>query len=176
LRNEEINHDVMMLQIYIMREAADPAVSTRDRSPALQAAQNNLWAHHLGLEYLSDLLEEAKSEIASDGYMSEEIRDTIYFAFCSWNSSFALACSNARPPELEMEDRPSEKMLDKQIDEERCQIVALIDQQLEKISKFKDSALEREELSLDAQSRSFSLPPLDATDKLFRYETLIVEE
>src|SRR5437588_873621 len=35
---------------------------------------------------------------------------------------------------------------------------------------FKDYALEREKLAGDAEARSFSLPPVDAADKLLRYE------
>jgi hypothetical protein len=46
----------------------------------------------------------------------------------------------------------------------------LIDNQLEALSVFKGYALERENLAVDAEARGFSLPPVDATDKLLRYE------
>jgi hypothetical protein len=46
----------------------------------------------------------------------------------------------------------------------------LIDNQLETLSDFKGYALERENLAVDAEARSFSLPTADATDKLLRYE------
>ena len=48
--------------------------------------------------------------------------------------------------------------------------VDYIDIQLNRISAFKEYALEREKLAGDAEARSFSLPPVDATDKLLRYE------
>ena len=35
---------------------------------------------------------------------------------------------------------------------------------------FEGYATERENLAADAEARSFSLPPTDATDKLLRYE------
>ena len=47
---------------------------------------------------------------------------------------------------------------------------ALIDDRLETIRRYKEYAKEREKLVLDAETRSFSLPPADATDKLLRYE------
>jgi CRISPR/Cas system-associated endonuclease Cas1 len=46
----------------------------------------------------------------------------------------------------------------------------LIDQYLEKISELKRNVTIREDLARDAEARSFSLPPADATDKLLRYE------
>jgi hypothetical protein len=69
-----------------------------------------------------------------------------------------------------MEDRPSEKDVDKQTDQKRADLVAFIDNRLERISTFERYATERESLVLDAEARSFSLPPMDATDKLLRYE------
>jgi hypothetical protein len=46
----------------------------------------------------------------------------------------------------------------------------LIDNQLETLSDFKGYALERENLAVDAEARSFSLSTADATDKLLRNE------
>jgi hypothetical protein len=48
--------------------------------------------------------------------------------------------------------------------------VVALDFRLERISACKGYAKERESLELDAEARSFSLPPVDATDKLLRYE------
>jgi hypothetical protein len=45
-----------------------------------------------------------------------------------------------------------------------------IDRQLETIRVFEEYTSEREDLQRDAEARSFSLPPVDATDKLLRYE------
>jgi hypothetical protein len=46
--------------------------------------------------------------------------------------------------------------------------VVALDSRLERISTFKGYAEERESLALDAEARSFSLPPADATDKVLR--------
>ena len=132
----------------------------------MQVAQSNLRGHHSGLAYLSALLIKAKSEIASDGYMSVNIRKRIFFAFGLWDCLFALTCLNAGPPETKMEDRPSEEVVDERPDKKRADVVALIDNQLETISVFKGYALEREKLAGDAEGRSFSLPPAEAADKL----------
>ena len=69
-----------------------------------------------------------------------------------------------------MEDRPSEKIVDPQTDEKRAAVVAYIDAQLKRIGALERYATERESLESDAEARSFSLPPADATDKLLRYE------
>jgi hypothetical protein len=161
----------MDLPLFSPENQADQQVSTRDRWSVLQVARSDLRRHRTGLAYLSALLQRAKSEIASDGYMSEEIRYMIFPAFCFWDFLFARTCLNAGPAEERMEDRPSEKIVDPQTDEKRAAVVAAIDDRLRKISLFKDLATERESLESDAEARSFSLPPAEATDKLLRYET-----
>jgi len=45
------------------------------------------------------------------------------------------------------------------------------DNLLEKSSTLQAHATERENFTLDAEARSFSLPPADETDKLLRYES-----
>ena len=155
---------------YNPENPADGKVSTTDRWSAMQVAQSNLRGHHSGLAYLRALLQKAKSEIVSDSYMSEKIQKKIFFALGLCDYFFALTCFNAGPPETKMEDRPSEKMADKPTDEERADIIASIDNRLERISTFEEYASERENLAVDAEARSFSLPPVDAADKLLRYE------
>jgi hypothetical protein len=122
------------------------------------------------LAYLHALLEKAKAEMAGDGYMSEHTRGTILCEFGFWDCLFALICSHAGPSAAEAEDRPSGAVDDKEAEKKRADIVAFIDERLERIGLFKEYALEREELAGDAEARSFSLPPADATDKLLRYE------
>jgi hypothetical protein len=119
---------------------------------------------------LSALLQTAKSEIASDGHISEEIAKKIFFAFVLWDYMFAYSCLRAGPPEAKKEDLPSENGGDKQIETKNADVVAFIEHQLERIGEFKEYALYREKLALDAEARSFSLPQADATDKLLRYE------
>jgi HAD superfamily hydrolase (TIGR01509 family) len=126
--------------------------------------------HHSSLVYLRALLKNAKSEIASDGHISEEIRKKIFWAFCFWDCLFALTCLYAGPPEAKVEGQPPDSIKDKQADKKRPHIVAFIDERLERLSEFEGYATEREELVGDAEARSFSLPPTDATDKLLRYE------
>lgn len=65
----------------------------------MQHAQTTLRTHHPGLAFLRALLEEAKSGIASEGYMSETIRKELFLAFCFWDYSFAIQCRYSGPPE-----------------------------------------------------------------------------
>jgi CRISPR/Cas system-associated protein Cas10 (large subunit of type III CRISPR-Cas system) len=127
-----------------------------DRWSTMQVAQRDLRRHPSSLEYLSAILEKAKSEIASDGYISEESRHKIFDAFFFWDCLLALYCQNSGPPKAETEDQSPEKGLDSQADKKRAGLVALIDNRLGRISAFKGLAKERENLALDAEGRSFS--------------------
>jgi hypothetical protein len=62
------------------------------------------------------------------------------------------------------------KVVDKQNEESRASMVALIDHRLETISILEGYATERENLAFHGEARSFSLPPEDATDKRLRSE------
>jgi len=155
---------------FFSRENPSDKIPLMERWAAMQGAQTTLRAHHSGLAYLHALLEKAKAEMAGDGYMSEHTRGTILCEFGFWDCLFALICSHAGPSAAEAEDRPSGAVDDKEAEKKRADIVAFIDERLERIGLFKEYALEREELAGDAEARSFSLPPADATDKLLRYE------
>jgi hypothetical protein len=169
--NLDVALSEMELSLYSVENQADQQVSSRDRWSAMQVAQSDLRRHHTGLAYLSALLEAAKSEITSDGYISEKLRKQIFHKFSLWDHLFALTCLYAGPPEAKMmEGRPSEKVVDPQTDKKRASLVAFIDERLARISLFQEYASERESLAVDAEARSFSLPPEDATDKLLRYE------
>jgi hypothetical protein len=136
---------------------------------AIQHAQTTLRTHRPGPAFLRSLLEEAKSGIASEGYMSETIRKGLFLAFCFWDYPFAIQMNAFRPPETKADNGPCGVADDKEGGGKRAAVVASIDYQLERINSFMSYALEREELTADAEARSFSLPA-DATDKLLRYE------
>lgn len=174
-KSNQANLDVARSEIdgslYDAKNRTDQNVSTADRWSAMQVTQTNLRGHRSGLESLSALLEIAKSKIAIDGYMSEKIRKKIFLEFCFCDYWFAFTCLHAGPPEAKKEGVPSEKGGEKQIETKSADLVALIERQLEKIGMFKEYALVREDLELDAEARSFSLPSVDATDKLLRYES-----
>jgi hypothetical protein len=97
IRNsDKVNLDLalsaMDLGLFSVDNRGDQKVSTTGRWSTLQAAQSDLRRHHSGLAYLSALLQGAKSEIASDGYMSEWLRKKIFNVFCFWDYLFAHAC------------------------------------------------------------------------------------
>jgi hypothetical protein len=152
------------------RENRADKIPLMEQWAAMQRGQTTLRAHHSGLAYLHALLEKAKAEMASDGYISEDTRGTILCEFGFWDCLFALQCIYAGRPAAEAEDRPSGAMDEKEAEKKRVAVVASIDHQLEKIRTFKDYALDREKLTGDAEALSFSLPPTEATDKLLRYE------
>ena len=154
---------------FFSRQNPADKIPLMEQWAAMQGHQTTLRGHRSGLGYLRALLENAKAEIASDGYLSERTRGTIVCEFGFWDYVFALQCSRAGPPADKKEDRPSEKVVDPQT-EQRADIGALIEDRLETLSVFKGYALERENLAVDAEARSFSLPAAEATDRLLRYE------
>ena len=86
-------------------------MSSRERWSAVQAAQTDLHGHHSGLALLSELLEEAKSEIVSDGQISEEIAKKTFCAFCLWDYFFALPLSTRITTRAKWRTNP-EKVVD----------------------------------------------------------------
>ena len=114
-------------------------------------------------------LETAKSDIASEGYISERIRQKILTAFYFWDCIFALTCSCAGPSATKAETSASADIGEEE-SARRASVVALIDSRLERIELFEGLATERENLAVDAEARSFSLASVEATDKLLRYE------
>jgi hypothetical protein len=151
---------------------ADAKVSTVDRHSAVQAVDGHLTKDRTGLMFLTQHLELAKSEIASDGYMSEGIRKRIFGVFFSLDMPFALLCLNAGPPVAEKEAQPSKRNSDKRDDTaiDRSLVLGSIDAKIKQLSALEEYTSEREKLALDAEGRSFYLPSAEVSDKLLRYE------
>jgi len=174
--SDKCNFDLALLELknlgilYGAESQADEEVSSMERLSALQGIQIGVREHHSGLSYLSALLTNAKSEIASEGCVSERIRKELFLAFCLWDHLFALTCLHAKGAEAKAEGTPSENIEDEHTDKKRFDVVAYIDRQLKRIRVLQEYALERENLASDAEARSFSLPPADAADRLLRYE------
>jgi hypothetical protein len=160
----------MEMGLYNAENPADGKVSTAERWSAMQAGQLNLCEHRSGLDYLNALLNIAKSQIASDGNISERIAKKIFLAFSLWDYFFASNCLYSVPPEAKTERPPSEKVGDKQSEQKHPDVIALIENRLKRLAAFEEYASEREQLAVDAEARSFSLPTPEATDKLLRYE------
>jgi hypothetical protein len=131
-----------------------------------------------GLTFLTQLLELAKSEIAADGYMSEAMRKMISRMFGSLDMPFANLCRGASAPEPKTEDQPSKRNSPKsdETKTERAFILCVIETKLKELSLRKEYTSERENLALDSEGRSFSLPPAEVSDKLLRYEAHIDQQ
>ena len=116
----------MDLNLFNTKNQADQQMSTMDRWSVMQTLESDLRKHDSGLTYLSALLQKAKSEIVSEGYISEDRRKKILDAFCFWDYLFALTCVFAGPPQAKIKDQPSEMVADQQNDERRASIVDYI--------------------------------------------------
>ena len=143
--------------------------SPRERWSILHDVETGLREHYSGLEYLSGLLREAKSEILKEGYISEDTWRAIvrsYF-FCDWH--FAVSCSRFRRRETTAKPSPSSDVGAEEADR-RSAFAAYIDHHLERLGELKELVTKRENLAVDADARRFRLPPADATDNILRYE------
>jgi hypothetical protein len=153
-------------------------VLTKDGTSDVREALRDLRKNPPGLAHMTALLQKAKSEVARDGHISLFIRNRIFQAFRGWDYTFASLFLASGPPKTKKEDRPSDRPSEKVADEQAVDehkknhalVAAAIDELLEKIGALKGYLTEREDLARDAEARSFSLPPADATDKLLRYE------
>ncbi len=180
LRNSEKgNRDLEAAQLPSLFDLGilpGPMLLTKEGTFAVRDSLRGLNRNHPGLLSQKVLLEIAKSEITRDGYISEDIRTQIYHAFHGWDYCFAFTCAAFGPSEAKKEDRPSEKVVGEQGADEQTHktlsalVPAAIDAFLEKISELEEYVTKREDLARDAEARSFSLPPADATDTLLRYE------
>jgi len=155
---------------FLGRENPADKIPLIEQWAAMQRVQTTLRSHHSGLAYLHALLENAKEEITRDGHISAETSGRIFCDFGFWNCLFAFQCGYASAPAAEGEGEFAGAVDDKEAKKRSAAVLAAIEHQLETIGIFKDYASEREELTRDAEARSFSLPPADATDKLLRYE------
>ncbi len=88
----------------------------------------------------------AKSEITSDGYISEQSCKGIVSAFCFWDALFTLTCVYCSLAEGKIDGASSAQSGDNQTEGKRANVIAEIDSQLEMLSAFERHALERENL------------------------------
>ena len=79
----------MELGLFSRENPADK-IPRMEQWAAMQRVQTTLRAHRSGLVYLRALLEKAKAEMASDGYISEQTSGTISCEFGFWNYLFTL--------------------------------------------------------------------------------------
>jgi hypothetical protein len=80
-------------KLSILREnQADQKVSSTDRWSAMQLSRTHLRGHHSGLAALREVCERAKSEIASEGRISQTVRHEIVDLFFFLDYPFAMPC------------------------------------------------------------------------------------
>jgi hypothetical protein len=171
------NRDLEFSELSLLAEKDGQPMLTKDESSAVREALRDFHKNHFGLRSMTALLETAKSEIARNGYISLDIKIRIFHEFKAWDYNFAHAClTSCGPLEAKKADEPFEKVADEQAVGEQARkektalIAANIDDYLEEIRELERNVTIREDLARDAEARSFSLPPADATDKLLRYE------
>jgi hypothetical protein len=182
----QLNSDEGNLALLLMSKEPEPCAAIKDfeRNPktsqeSCELLRYDLRQHQSGLEYLRGILLNAKSQIASGGYILEKTRNRISSAFSSTDYWFAVACDHFRPPDHkgkepvseEIEDLSSLNAADKTMDEERAEVIAWIDSRLQRVGLLEESVAAREKLQIDAGARSFSLPSAEVSDKLLRYDS-----
>ena len=142
----------------------------KDLVSLTQISQINLRDHLVGLTYLTSLLRIAKSEIVSEGCISKSIRKQIFCGFCLWDYMFAVLIANSDSQEYAMQDPRTGMAASVRDDENPMNLLAYIEEMLGKLRTFAEGAIARQQLAVEAEARSFSLPSTEATDKILRYE------
>ena len=149
----------------------DDKLASMERWSIMQRTAINLRGHRSGLAYLAGLLEQAKSELATAGHISEGMGQKLMLAFGLCDFLFTLTCLRAIPHEARTEGQPADGNEDKRSDQKLPDLTReFIDDRLDWINLLQEYTKEREELESDAEARSFSLPPAEVSDKLLRYE------
>jgi hypothetical protein len=78
--------------------------------------------------------------------------------------------SEEKNQQSEGKGRQSEELVERLRSEEVACLLTVLDNRLKWLSELARDVTECEDLAVDAEARSFTLPPADATDKLTRYE------
>ena len=169
--SDKVNLAVAQIQELTLSSIYNPVqtVRSRDEWSAMQSLQTNLRESHMSFTYLQGLLTTAKSEIASTGYISELNRREIFSSFCSWDYELANICLHLGRPMGGKKQKPQE-IVDRQASQEVAFLLETIDFHSKSLSELERDMITRENLAVDAEARSFSVPPVDVTDKLQRYE------
>ena len=97
-------------------------------------------------------------------FISETLRKKLFSALCFGDYGFALCCVSGGPGRGGPKDPFSKN------ETSNADIIAVIENRLERLGTFKEYAMEREKLAVDAEGRGLSLPSADVIDKLLRYE------
>jgi hypothetical protein len=168
--NLELALSAMDLQLF-RGDGSGPKIALRDRWALVQVSQINLMDHPSGLVYLLSLLEIAKSEIVKDGCISEKTREQVFCSFCFVDYLFAITCFNSASQESIMKDPTSGAAVLTLNEKCRADLGVFIDDWIRQLRALIEHAKSRELNAVDAESRSFCLPPADAADKILRYET-----
>jgi len=155
--------------LYRATNEADQKVSTKDRLLAVQRHQSDLKKDYLGLAYLNKLWSEVKCELANKGHISKRLMDVLLSTQGVCDHVLVNACFSLGERNEQEKHNPPEKANGEECDD-AAHVVWLIDHQLEMLELLKEPALESVTLEPDAETRSLSLPPEEATDKLLRYE------
>ena len=178
------------LSLFSLRNSAEQKVRSRDEWSALEVLQRDVQGHDSGLKQLLGLLTIAKSDIASSGYISEINRREIFSSFCCWDHELASAClylgartgkmekrqsedesqSEEEDQQSEGKDRLSEEIVERQNNQKVAMLVFILNDRVKVLRRLARLVTQREVLAVDAEARSFSLPPAEVTDKLLRYE------
>jgi hypothetical protein len=115
--------------------------------------------HSIGWSYLAKLLQEARIEIIDDDYLSNTTAAKLFFAYDSWDHSFAQTCLHfALPSAGEAETAASVDNQDTEASDEGIPRLRPICAQIKMIELSEKRAQERER---HAEARCLSLPPAD---------------
>lgn len=175
----EVGHIRSKLDTAAFRLAINRIDNVRDTKPRsyLSPVMYRLMKSSVGIDKLTDLLDDLRAEVEERGYLCEkavkDLRETFGVedeTFGFWAFFFHWTASKGETS-LSEEERKKQDLPDPE--KAKIALLDLIDEEKERLSIMREAVVENEEWQEESTLASLSLPCLDSLDKINRYETSI---
>ena len=127
------------------RERLD-AFSFAKTYPSVKESRHTLWQDSLGLNYLIQLWEAARQELANQGHLSDQVNNLLLRTF----------------PQADRVPWGNRKAA-----------LQWVDREIGRLQAIREIYREKENLEFESMKASLALPPKEVVDKILRYETTI---
>jgi hypothetical protein len=147
------------------------------RFAMLDSSRRNLTKTSLGIQYLINVLGEARATVKDVGHLTDEVEKKLIESFGHEEKGFTQTCMFLS---LLITKGPQEADQDQETDPDspspaKCKKILLdtLSEQEKALQKLKSLIEENEKLELEAHLASLALPSREVIEKILRYETTI---
>ena len=147
---------------------------------ALDDSQAKMKSSSLGIRYFKYILTDIRDCVESEGCLYDTSRDDLIKNFGSEKGSFAHTLllfdhMIKEGPRLSQEDPDN---FGEPINPEKGKkaMLSTINEEMKKLDRLEEKLLDKEEMDLDAEIESRTLPKKEVIDKIIRYETALEKQ